>query len=67
MSYFFHIPCVDAYRLARPNFHQMDLHPVFNEDLNPRLPPARFQQIRKVLLPETLAFLANEQTRLAHG
>ena len=37
---------------------------VINEDLNTLLPPARFQQIRKVLLPETLAFLASEQTRL---
>jgi len=67
MSYLFHKPCVDAYRLARPNFHHMGLHPVVNENLNPRLPAVRFQQIRKILLPETLAFLANEQTRLAHA
>ena len=40
---------------------------VINEDLNTLLPPARFQQIRKILLPETLSFLANEQTRLANG
>jgi predicted nucleotidyltransferase component of viral defense system len=40
---------------------------VINEDLNTLLPPARFQQIRKVLLPETLSFLANEQTRLANA
>ena len=36
---------------------------VLNKDLNPLLPPARFQQIRKVRLPETLAFLAGEQGR----
>jgi predicted nucleotidyltransferase component of viral defense system len=40
---------------------------VINEDLNTLLPPARFRQIRKVLLPETLTFLAGEQTRLANG
>jgi len=40
---------------------------VINEDLNTLLPPARFQQIRKILLPETLSFLANERTRLANG
>jgi hypothetical protein len=31
----------------------------------PLLPPARFQKIRKVRLPQTLAFLANQQTCLA--
>jgi hypothetical protein len=31
-----------------------------NEHLHKRLPPARFQQIRKVPLPEKLSFLANE-------
>jgi predicted nucleotidyltransferase component of viral defense system len=36
---------------------------VINEDLNMLLPPKRFQQIRKVLLPETLAFLAGEQSK----
>jgi predicted nucleotidyltransferase component of viral defense system len=40
---------------------------VINEDLNTLLPPTRFQQIRKILLPETLSFLASEQTRLANG
>ena len=40
---------------------------VINEDLNTLLPPARFQQIRKILLPETLSFLASERTRLANG
>jgi predicted nucleotidyltransferase component of viral defense system len=40
---------------------------VINEDLNTLIPPARFQQIRKILLPETLSFLAREQTRLASG
>jgi hypothetical protein len=39
---------------------------VINEDLNTLLPPARFQPIRKVLLPETLSFLASERTRLAN-
>jgi hypothetical protein len=34
---------------------------IINEDLNMLLPPRRFQQIRKVLLPETLAFLEREQ------
>jgi predicted nucleotidyltransferase component of viral defense system len=36
---------------------------LINEDLNTLLPPARFQQIRKVLLPETLSFIENELTR----
>jgi len=67
MSYLFHNTCVDAYRLARPNFHQKGPHPVVNEDLNPRLPPARFHQSREIPLPETLSFLANQQTRLAHA
>jgi predicted nucleotidyltransferase component of viral defense system len=38
---------------------------IINEDLNTLLPPVRFQQIRKILLPETLSFLAREQNRLA--
>jgi predicted nucleotidyltransferase component of viral defense system len=40
---------------------------VINEDLNTLLPSSRFQQIRKILLPEALSFLANERTRLANG
>ena len=40
---------------------------IINEDLNTLLPPAKFQQIRKILLPETLSFLAGERTRLANG
>jgi Nucleotidyl transferase AbiEii toxin, Type IV TA system len=40
---------------------------ILNEDLNTLLPPAKFQQIRKILLPETLSFLASERTRLANG
>ena len=38
-----------------------------NKPLNTRLPLAGFQQIRKILLPETCSFLANEQARLAHA
>jgi predicted nucleotidyltransferase component of viral defense system len=38
---------------------------VINEDLNTLLPPTKFQQIRKILLPETLSFLISDQTRLA--
>jgi len=40
---------------------------IINADLKTLLPPARFQQIWKILIPETLFFLANEQTRLAKG
>jgi predicted nucleotidyltransferase component of viral defense system len=40
---------------------------VINEDLNTLLPPAMFQQIRKVLLPETISFLRNELKRLEKG
>ena len=35
-----------------------------NEDLNSLLPSNRFQQIRKILLPETISLLAREQKRL---
>jgi hypothetical protein len=37
--------------------------PVINEDLNPLLPPARFQPIRKIRLPERLAYMAGERSR----
>ena len=40
---------------------------IINEDLNTLLPPARFQQIRKILLPETLLFLEQEQARLGNA
>lgn len=33
---------------------------IVNEDLNALLPPAKFQQIRKILIPETLWLLENE-------
>jgi hypothetical protein len=38
---------------------------VINEDLNTLLPQDRFQQIRKILIPETLHFLATEQQTLS--
>jgi predicted nucleotidyltransferase component of viral defense system len=34
-------------------------HRIINEDLNTLLPPKQFQGIRKVLIPETLAFLTS--------
>jgi predicted nucleotidyltransferase component of viral defense system len=37
---------------------------IINEDLNTLLPNNRFQQIRKILLPETLSLLTREQKRL---
>jgi len=37
---------------------------IINEDLNTLLPPIRFQQIRKILIPETLSLLTREQERL---
>jgi predicted nucleotidyltransferase component of viral defense system len=37
---------------------------IINEDLNTLLPNDRFQQIRKILIPETLSMLAQEQNRL---
>ncbi len=37
---------------------------IINEDLNTLLPPAQFQQIRKVLMPETIALLTTELNRL---
>jgi predicted nucleotidyltransferase component of viral defense system len=37
---------------------------IINEDLNTLLPPDKFQQIRKILIPETLSLLAREQDRL---
>jgi len=36
---------------------------IINEDLNTLLPNNRFQQIRKILLPETLSMLAREQKK----
>jgi predicted nucleotidyltransferase component of viral defense system len=36
---------------------------IINEDLNPLLPDKKFQQIRKVLIPETLALLEREQIK----
>jgi len=35
-----------------------------NEDLNTLLPPEKFQQIRKILIPETLSLILREQERL---
>lgn len=37
---------------------------IINEDLNALLPNKQFQQIRKVLIPETLSLLAREESRL---
>jgi predicted nucleotidyltransferase component of viral defense system len=37
---------------------------LINEDLNTLLPTSRFQQIRKILLPETLSLLERELERL---
>jgi hypothetical protein len=37
---------------------------VINEDLNLLLPPNKFQQVRKILIPETLSLLTSEQERL---
>jgi predicted nucleotidyltransferase component of viral defense system len=37
---------------------------IINEDLNSLLPNHQFQRIRKILLPETLSLLSNEQNRL---
>jgi predicted nucleotidyltransferase component of viral defense system len=37
---------------------------IINEDLNTLLPNNQFQQIRKILLPETLSLLMREQKRL---
>jgi len=37
---------------------------IINEDLNTLLPISQFQQIRRILLPETLALLYQEQKRL---
>jgi len=37
---------------------------IINEDLNTLLPNNRFQQIRKILIPETLSLLVREQERL---
>lgn len=37
---------------------------IINEDLNTLLPNDQFQQIRKILLPETLSLLTREQKRL---
>lgn len=38
---------------------------IINEDLNTLLPIKKFQQIRKILIPETLSLLAREQGRIA--
>lgn len=37
---------------------------IINEDLNTLLPNKLFQQVRKILLPETLSWLTREQKRL---
>jgi len=37
---------------------------IINEDLNTLLPNKQFQQIRKILIPETLSLLAREQARV---
>lgn len=37
---------------------------IINEDLNSLLPLKQFQQVRKILIPETLAILASELDRL---
>jgi hypothetical protein len=40
---------------------------IINEDLNSLLPPAQFQGIRKILLPETIAMLEREISRWRAG
>ena len=37
---------------------------IINEDLNSLLPNRQFQQVRKILIPETLSILVQEQKRL---
>lgn len=39
---------------------------IINEDLNTLLPPDKFQQIRKILIPETLHFLQDEVQHAMH-
>ena len=38
---------------------------IINEDLNSLLPNRQFQQVRKILIPETLSFLEREKNRFA--
>ena len=38
-----------------------------NEDLNTLLPPSQFQQIRRILIPETIALITRELDRLEKG
>jgi len=40
---------------------------LINQDLNPLLPYAQFSRIRRLLKPETLRLLADEQRRQSHG
>jgi predicted nucleotidyltransferase component of viral defense system len=37
---------------------------IINEDLNSHMPNRQFQQVRKILIPETLSILVQEQKRL---
>jgi hypothetical protein len=37
---------------------------IINEDLNSLMPNRQFQQVRKILIPETLAILVQERKRL---
>lgn len=48
------------------SFVQKHVHQtIINEDLNTLLPQDKFQQIRKILIPETLHFLSEEQQALS--
>jgi hypothetical protein len=71
-------PCIEALSLAREMVLNSICRPgrlidfikehvtqtIINEDLSTILPNKQFQQVHKILLPETLSLLANEQARV---
>jgi predicted nucleotidyltransferase component of viral defense system len=72
-GYSYHVPVIEErtgltapdYFIKLVEFIQKHVsQTIINEDLNTLLPPKKFQQIRKVLIPETLALLEREQQRL---
>lgn len=71
-GYTYHAPVIEERTGLKPKEYFRELtdfiqkhvtQTIINEDLNTILPPDKFQQIRKILIPETLSMLIREQEK----
>jgi hypothetical protein len=72
-GYSYHAPVIQERTGLKPKIYFAELadfmrkhvtQTIINEDLNTLLPLDRFQQIRKILIPETVSLIIREQEKL---